>query len=241
MTNIAIVDDEWIFAEELHRYLEEYAKLKDLQFNIVHYTNGEKFLFDYSSDLDIVFMDVDMPKINGFTVAQKLRERDENVILLFCTRFAKYAHKGYEVDAADYILKPVNFDALKIKMNRVMKRVAARAEQEVLLPTNNGMVRTALSGLLYVEVKGHNIVYHMDSGEMSFYGTLKEIEKILPDSSFYRCNNCYLVNLRNVVRIDGDVVCVGNEKLQISRPRKKQFMSALHDYILFRTRRGADR
>lgn len=232
MLNIAIVEDEWQCAEDLENCLKTYSAEYGTEFNIRRYSRGAEFLFNSRSGFDIVFMDVEMPGMNGFQIAGELRKEDPYVIIIFVTYLAKYAHKGYEVDAMDYIVKPVKYETLRLKITKAIARARQKQETELLLPTREGMVKVSLSHLAYIEIEGHDITYHMETGDYSYYGTLKMIEKLLPPGQFCRCNYGYLVNLKCVSRIEGDEVIVGNHRLPMSRPRKKEFIEALHRFFM---------
>lgn len=230
MYKIAIVEDEFESVESLKSCLEEYTAEYGIQFNIVHFKNGLNFIEEYKPDFDIVFMDINMPQMNGLNVAKGLRKIDSTVTLIFVTVLAKYAIRGYEVDALDYILKPVNYNSLKIKIDRALARCLANQKKVVMLSSQDGDVRMELSEINYVEIDNHDIYYHTSRGVIKAYGTMRAIEKILPSSQFFRCNRCYLVNLNNVTRLRDNYVYVGNEKVLISRPRKKLFLNALRDF-----------
>lgn len=232
MINIAIVEDEWQCAEELQQQLLTYSEEYGVEFNITRFSRGEEFLFKYRNSFDIVFMDVDMPEMNGFVTAKKLRGIDADVVLMFITYLAKYACKGYEVDALDYIVKPVKYTTLRLKIDKAISKAKKRVQQEVLLSTKTGLLRLPLTELLYIEINGHNIEYHTVQGTFEYYGTLKSVESKLPENQFCRCNNNYLVNLRCVSRIEGDYVIIGAERLAMSRPRKAKFIEALHKFIM---------
>lgn len=229
--NIAIVEDETECVDKLKECLEEYSIEKNIKFNITVFNNGSEFIFNYNRNIDIIFMDVQMPKMNGFVTAKELRKIDEEVVLVFVTHLSKYAYKGYEVSALDYVLKPVNYAAFKLKIDRAIMRCEASKLKQVMLPTTEGAVRVSIKNIFYVEIDKHNILYHTAQGEYHAYGTLKQIEKILPNG-FSRCNSCYLVNLRCVTKMQSDDVYIGDIKLSISRSRKKEFVKALYDYIM---------
>lgn len=229
--NVAIVEDETECVGKLKECLEEYSQEFNIQFNITTFNNGSEFMFNYSKNADIVFMDVQMPKMNGFVTAKELRKIDEDVVLVFVTHLSKYAYRGYEVDALDYILKPVNYPALKLKIDKAITRCKLRKTREVMLPTTEGDIRVSIKDIFYVEIEKHNIIYHTAQGCYNEYGTLKQVEKILA-KEFSRCSSCYLVNLRCVSKIQGDDVYIGDIKLPISRSRKKEFVKALHDHIM---------
>ena len=232
MYKIAIVEDEWESAENLTECFEKYTEEYGVEFNITHFKNGFNFLDEYTPDYDIVFMDVDMPKMNGLNTAKKLRAIDTSVVLVFVTFLAKYAINGYEVGALDYVLKPVNYNTFKIKIDRAIGSCASKAREEALLPTLGGTMRIELYKLNYIEISNHDIVYHTQDGEIRAYGTMRAIEKLLPEKQFCKCNRCYLVNLRNVTRIDGGTVSVGGDILAVSRPRRQAFLDALHEYSI---------
>lgn len=232
MYKIALVDDEFESSEQLSRCIEEYAKEYGVLFKISRFKNGISFLEDYSPEYDIVFLDVDMPMMNGLEVAGKLREIDSTVVLVFVTFLAKYATRGYKYDALDYIVKPVKYAAFRITMDRALQRCARKKRATVMLSSSEGDICMELNCLSFVEITNHNITYHTTRGNFTAYGTMRSIEKLLPPKQFYKCNRCYLVNLRSVTRIQGSTVFVGGEELEISRSRKQEFLAALHEYNL---------
>lgn len=232
MYNIAIVEDEWECFQNLKECLEKYTEEYGVAFKIDRFSNGIDFISDYRANFDIVFMDVDMPGMNGFATAKKLREMDSSVVLIFVTFLAKYAIKGYEVSAMDYVVKPVNYAAFKMKIERAIDVCRKNRGQETVLKIREGVARIPLKDLIYVEIAGHDIVYHTTHGDYSAYGTLKAVESALPASMFAQCHSCYLVNLSHVSKIEDNSVFLGNIELAISRPRKKPFLRALYDYSM---------
>lgn len=230
MLNIAIVEDEKAAADNLCACLTRYTKDSGESFNIKVFDNGVKFLTGYQSNFDIVFMDIDMPDMDGLSAARKLRELDGKVVLIFVTNLAQFAIKGYEVDAMDYMLKPLNYPAFALKIKKAIRHCEKNETKEVYVTTGNGEVRFAASSVIFVEINVHHIVYHTESGDYPAYGTMKKVEQSLPAEGFYKCNSCYMVSLRHVSSVNGFTVTVGGHELIISHPRKKQFMEALHRY-----------
>ena len=230
MYKIALVDDEYESADRLAKCFDQYAGEYGVMFNITRFKNGLNFVEDYTPEFDMVFMDVDMPQLNGLDAAERLRQLDPTVVLVFVTFLAKYAIRGYKYDALDYMLKPVNYNAFKITLGRAIQRCSKKEQAEVILPSAEGDIRIELSCLNYVEISNHDITYHTSRGLYKAYGTMRAIEKLLPGKQFSKCNRCYLVNLRSVTRIQGNYVYVGEDQLEISRPRKQEFLDALHEY-----------
>lgn len=230
MYNIAIVEDEKESTDVLEQCLNRYSKEKNVSFRITTFKNGAEFVLKYKPIFDVVFMDVDMPKLNGFEAAKKLREVDSEVVLIFVTMLAKYAIRGYEFDAYDYILKPIVYGSLKIKIGKVLKERKKVGNRDIVLPVGNGFLRIDAFSLDYIEISGHNIIYHTNEGNYETYGSLAVIEKVLPKNLFCRCNRCFLVNLRSVFKIEGDYVVIGENRLFIGRTRKKEFLKAMQKY-----------
>ncbi|MBQ2047787.1 MAG: response regulator transcription factor, partial [Schwartzia sp.] len=182
------------------------------------------------SDYDIVFMDVDLPGMDGFKAAKKLRERDKEVALFFVTYLAQYAIRGYEFDAEDYILKPLKYESFALKLKKVLARIKTDTETSVLIKTTSGEFTFPSSSVIYAEISGHTIIYHTSDGDFEGYGTMKKVEEQLPKDTFFRCNSCYLVNLRYVSGIKGYTCVVGGYELKISHPRRKPFMEKLQEF-----------
>lgn len=231
MIRIAIVEDEVRERAHLRDCLAYMAEKERLEFDIVEFGSGEAFLGGYQPVYDIVLMDIELPGINGMETAKALRRLDSFVLLVFVTNMVQYAVSGYEVDALNYILKPVNRFDFALKMNKAISRTAKRTEESVQIRAGKDLYMLPVAAIRYLEVDGHYIVYHTTEGDYSEYITLKEAEKKLDKPYFVRCNRCYLVNLKYVAAVRDDVVQVGRDELLISRPQKKAFLNALAVFI----------
>lgn len=230
MLKVAIVEDEHKAAETLKSFFERYAAESGTEFQITEFPNAVVFLSGYRSGFDIVCMDIEMPHMNGMEAARKLREIDRQVVLIFVTNLSQYAIAGYEVEAMSYILKPMKYSGFKFTIKKALARCAQQSGNEIEIMGKGALIRLAVSAIRYVEIHDHSIVYHTEQGDYESYGTMKKVEHLLPPKQFFRCNSCYLVNLEHVKKIEGNNVWVGGEILQISRPRRKGFLEALHDY-----------
>lgn len=227
MINIAIVEDESTAAEILNSYLIQYEEKYHLQFQITIFTDALKFLENYCEIYDIIFMDIELPYFNGMDAAEKLRKIDKRVLLIFVTNLAKYAQKGYEVDALDFIIKPINYLDFSLKMKKALDVMSINANTEFTIKLTNGFHRIALNKLLYVEVVGHRLIFHLVSETIESNGPLMHIEKQLKGRGFLRCSHCFLVNLKHIIYVKKNILKVGNAELQISRPKRKEFIAGL--------------
>lgn len=231
MFTVAIVEDEKQAADLLASYLERYGSENEISFNVVHYSDAEAFLTDFRCQFDMVFMDIEMPCIDGMNAAHRLRKIDDMVALVFVTNLARYAINGYEVEALDYVLKPLSYEAFSLKIRKIISYCEKLDNNSILLTFKNNVRRLKLNDIYYVEINAHNIVFHTSQGEIQSYGTLKELRDKLENKNFALCNRCYLVNLRYVKLIDGYSVIVGGDELQISRPQKKEFSEAMKRFF----------
>ena len=126
MFKIAIVEDQEETRESLNRFVRQYAQEQGLQVEISLITDGAEIAEHYTPGFDIIFMDVEMPRLDGFGAAEAIRAVDTDVVLVFVTNMAQYAIRGYEVDALDYVLKPVNYYQFCTKLSRAIQRVQRR-------------------------------------------------------------------------------------------------------------------
>ena len=117
---VVIVEDEVVYLDALKDMLSSYEKEKEVAFNITAYRDIETFLAEYRKCYDIVFMDIELPGMNGMDGARRLREADSSVVLIFVTNMAQFAVQGYEVNALDYILKPVTYKNFSVKLDRAL-------------------------------------------------------------------------------------------------------------------------
>lgn len=226
MYRIAIVEDQAGDERRLVSLLEQYAREENQQFSLTVFHSAMAFLEDYTHHFELVFMDIRLPGLDGMEAAHELRRLDHAVALVFLTSLAQYAVESYEVDAADYILKPVTAAALRLKLPRILAR-CSQAQAEVVIRSEEGTLRLKANELRFVEIYDHHIHFDTAGGVRRAYGTLKEIERALPDG-FFRVNNQTIVNLGCVTRVEGESVTVAGRVFPISRGRRKEFLSALN-------------
>lgn len=232
MIKIAICEDREDSAALLLAHLDRYAAKHGEEFSYTRFPNGLVFIEEYRAEYDVVFMDIDMPIMNGMEAAKRLRERDPYVPLVFITDLRQFALKGYEVEALDYLVKPVAYPAFEAMMARVRKNLAKKQGESLVLQTSQGAVKVKIEDILYLEVAHHYVIYHTVAGEISFFGSLSEEEKRLPAELFIRCNSCFLVNLSRVTKVqDGEAHLGAVCRLPISRNKKAAFMEKLLEYM----------
>lgn len=230
MTNCAVIDDESSERALLITHLSAFSNEFNVQFSYSEYSNAISFLTDLQngSQHDIVFLDIDMPHMDGISAARKLREGNSVTPIIFITNMAQYALKGYAVNATDFMLKPVAYRDLCQTMHRALDCVRRIPKQAVRLKTATGVLYLYPSQIYYVEIANHRIVYHTEKGNVQGYGTMKKVIEELPFPCFASCHTSYYVNMQYVTEVQNLAVVVHGEALPISRPKKAAFMRALN-------------
>lgn len=231
MYHIAIVEDEKEFSHQLQEFLVQYGKEYEMEFQISVFQDGAEILEEYQPKYDVILLDIEMPKVNGMETAEKIRETDEDVVLMFITNMASYAIRGYSVGALDFVMKPINYYTFSTKMTRALKRVQKKTLMPIVLNLPDGVKKLEAKQIYFVEVQNRMLHYHTEEGEYVLRGTLQSAEEMLSDYPFIRCNHWYIVNLMHVSEVKKNIAVVEGYELEISRRNKAAFLKALTEYM----------
>lgn len=231
MYRIAIVEDEKEFQEQLQEYLKQYEKENGLSFRISVFEDGEDVAKDYHGEYDMILLDIEMPKMNGMDAAERIREQDEDVVLMFITNMAQYAIRGYSVGALDFVMKPITYYTFALKMTRALKRVQRKVQAPIVLHLPEGIKSLEVKQIYYVEVQNRMLHYYTDEGEIVVRGTLQSVEEMLKPYAFAKCNHWYIVNLMHVKEVNKNTAIVGPHHIEISRRNKTSFLKALTEHM----------
>lgn len=232
MRKVAIIDDEQASRQHLANHILRYMDERKEHLELVQFQSGVQFLECYAHDFELVFLDIEMPGMDGMETARELRKMDEDVCIIFVTNLARYALHGYEVNAFDFLVKPVPYAGFAVRFERALRHIGRlREEKAVVLQFDGVMKKIGLSEITYIESAGAYLIYHTSSGPCRVRGALKTAEEELAADGFLRCNHGYLVNLRYVTDVADDIVTVGGDRLKISRHKKKEFIVGLTGYL----------
>ena len=231
MVRVAIVEDDQSWARQLRQYIDDYGRESGKAFDVVLYEDGEDLVGAYHAQFDIILLDVQMRFLDGMTTAELIRKTDPEVVIIFITNMAQYAIRGYEVDAMDYMLKPVSYATFAQRMGRALGRLRRRVRTFITIPIKGGAMKLAVEDILYVESQGHRLIYYTKNGHHVSTGTIKEAEEKLEGMHFFRSNKGYLLNLEHVDGVQDSCALVDGKQLLISRSRKGPFLEALARYM----------
>ncbi|TFD83525.1 response regulator transcription factor [Cryobacterium lactosi] len=231
MLNVAIVDDDASAVELLRASLSTYSARTGENFEITAFPEATRFLDGYRARFDIVFMDIEMPTMDGMTAAAHLRAVDAQVALIFVTNIVQLAAKGYEVDALDYIIKPFAYPDFERKLRRAV-RACQHFTGALVVAQQGGTRRVLLRDIQFIEVRGHSLLLHTEDGIIHGSGTLQDTERKLSGEGFLRCSKAYLVNQKHVTVVKGMILTMSSgERLSIGRSYRKTFMSELAEFL----------
>ncbi len=228
---VAIVDDIELYRENLKEYLRCCSVKYSLDIEIDCYEDGIEILDKKEIVYDIIYFDIKMNFVDGMEAAKEIRKRDKYVIIVFCTNYVQYAIDGYSVSASDFLIKPVTEFAFDEHFKKLLPKFNNVDEKYLIVKTKIGMKKVKYSKIIYFESDGHYVNIICKDEKISFLSSLKKLEGELDNSSFFRCNSCYIVNLAYVEVVVDNFVTVGGHKLQFSRSKRKGFMEALTNYI----------
>lgn len=229
MILVAIVEDNEDSISGLKNLLKAVQKeLNDL-IEVETFSNGLDFIESYEPKYDLVFMDIDMPLMNGIEASKKLREKDNDVELIFTTALSQYALFGYDVNASAYLVKPFTEDRKSIE--RIKKVISRKMEEEknfYVFTKDKSASKVLYNHITYVESFNHYCVFHTNTGE-TFRRTcsMKSVEEELSPHGFLRSDNSYLINPLYALKWEKDTIDINGDLIPVSRSRRKEFFEKL--------------
>lgn len=228
----AIIEDDAAQASILQEYLLSLKK-GGLSFELSVFRSAEDFLAVFSPGaFQIIFMDIQLPRMDGISAAGRVRITGDDVVIVFITSAPQFAIHGYEVNAKDYILKPLIYDSFVRKMDRLLSSIKRPPERLISISANGTDPQMiSAESLIFVEVFGHKLIYHCKDKDIEVYGKISDAEEMLKSYNFLRCNRNAVINPRFIDHIQGNVIRMGEHELIISSPRKKEFLKELNDWI----------
>lgn len=231
MIHIAICDDEKSFVNDLRRQLEQYGKERGEEIRIMVCYDGSELIEKYDASLDLIFLDIQMDRVNGLKAAERIRQIDREVGIIFLTTLTRYGLEGYKYQAVNYIIKPMKYARLKAEMDRWMMRRPQKESPSLVIANDTGKYRIRLKELKFVETFNRNLLIHTEGENILCYQSMKEMERELSGREFVRCHTSYIVNLSYVKGVKKlEIELTEGEKIPVSQPRRKEFMEKLTEY-----------
>lgn len=199
---------------------------------IKSFTVGEKLLDCVEKErFDIVFLDVDIPEINGLELGRRIKEISPDTFLIFVTSYPQYAIEAYDCEAFNYLLKPLD----KQKAHRVIDRIEkklADTNKYYIIKIKSESIRIPIRDIYYIECYKKHVIYHLKDTTFDTLGKLSEVYADLKDYGFYRVHQGYVVNMDKIKRIDNySAILENGENVMISVRKKTDTMLAYSNFI----------
>lgn len=239
---IAIVEDETPHAQLLQRHIESWRARQGLGEVLVrHFCHASAFLFEWEEEsYDMIFLDIQMPGINGMETARKIRETDGGVKLVFTTGITDYLQEGYEVDAIRYLLKPITQEKVWQCLDKLLQE--PEVPPPLVFQTPEGVVKVSEQDIAYLEAQGHYTVCHLQPGreaEADAKGRelqLRESFNVLCDRfcrrPFIRCHRSYLCHIGHIHRVERtEIILEGGGRVPVSRRMYEPVVKAFIAYF----------
>lgn len=231
MIKAAVCDDEPYMLDHAALQLLRYMESRGIPHRLSRFQSGRE-LIESGLDFDLLLLDIQMDEPNGMAAARLLRTRGFDGLIIFMTVLREQVFDAFEVDAFDYLLKPIGEDRFLRTMDRAFATLERRRRKNVTIQCGNTFRVISLDEIIFCEVLGRKVYLHMRSGEIAdYYGTLEELEQNV-DSRFFRCHRSYLVNLDCVQGAKaGEIVLPDGGHIPVSRLREKELIQSLLSHM----------
>jgi len=229
--NCLIVDDETLAQELIETYL---AKISNVHIVAKCHTAMEASQVLNDHDIDIMFLDIEMPDLTGIELLKSLNMAPYTI---FTTAYSEYALESYDLNVVDYLLKPVRFDRFFKAINKVMTLLQENESKDIpkqkdrinddyiFVKSDYKAVKIHFKEIVYVESMQKYVKFHLADKQVVTLMSLSSLEKVLPSTDFFRCQKSFIVNLSKIEEIDGNRLVVGaGLKIPISKILKQELI-----------------
>jgi DNA-binding LytR/AlgR family response regulator len=225
-----IIDDEPIARKVLQEYIEEIDFL-ELMGQAENPLKAMSIL--NMVDVDILLLDINMPKINGIDFLKSSRS---NASVIITTAYADYAVESYGLDVLDYLVKPIGFDRFLKACNKAreaaeLKRLGAvqpqRPDDHFFVKSNSQIEKVFYNDLLFAEAMLNYVMLYTTTRKIMVYVTIKSLEEQLPADQFIKVHKSFIVNIAKVKSIEGNVLDIGTEKITISQSLREKVVAEI--------------
>ena len=226
--NCIIVDDEPVARKGMKSLIEQVSQL-ELAGSFNSAIAASAFMNEHT--VDLIFLDIQMCAMDGLRAAEQIRKLDSKVAIIFLTTLTQYGLEGYQYQATNYIIKPLQYIRLKAEMDKFLARRQTEPDPFLLIVNDTGKYKVFLRDLRYIETFNRNLLCHTEQENILSYKSMKEMESTLQGQGFARCHTSYLVNLFFVKGVKKlEITLVTGETIPISQPKRKEFMERLTEY-----------
>ncbi len=231
MIRIAVCDDEKSMSDQIRKMVSDFFRAKNREVSIRQFLSGEELL-RYDKPIDVLFLDIQMEGTDGMETARRLRERGFRGTLIFVTVLREMVFSAFDVQAYDYLVKPVRREALERTMERLLASLQNASETGLLVRKGYDSRIIPLTDIVFCESIDRKIYLHLVSSEVvDYYERIENLESKL-GSSFFRCHRSYLIHLKYLKSYqNGTAYMEGGRQIPVSRLRGREFSEVILQYM----------
>jgi DNA-binding LytR/AlgR family response regulator len=235
MLNVLIVDDEPLALDIIETFVARIDDLKLIR-RCSNAIEAKEALEEHH--IDLMFLDIQMPQITGI---EFLKSLEKPPMVIFTTAYSNYAIESYDLNALDYLLKPISFDRFQKAVSKAVEQhqlhkedaVAAAPEEvdHIYVKSDKKLMRVKYSDMIYIEGLKDYVIIRMDVGRIITLQTMKSLEEKLPRNKFRRVHRSYIVAVDKILSIEGNMIEVLEKGLKKLIPIGKNYRDELLDLI----------
>ena len=231
MLTIAVCDDEIIACCNIAGKIKDFLAEMKIPCIIRQFNSGQELLQAQES-FDIIFLDIIMHNPNGMKTARILKQNTPNAILVFVSSSREYVFDAYDVEAFQYLLKPIEDKKLKSVLQKAVRKTQVHSREFLIISRERQKRKLYLDDIYYFEIRGRKIDIHGTGGILTYYGQIGVLESSLEGKGFFRCHKSYLINLEYVDTYNTQEVVLDNgAKIVIAKRRYEDFTKELLTYM----------
>ncbi len=231
MLHIAVCDDEKYMSDKIRMMVSDFFCRKNMDIEILQFSSGKELL-KYDGIIDILFLDIQMKDIDGMETARKMRSRKFKGVVIFITVLKEMVFRSFEVQAFDYLVKPIEPSHFEKTMERLLVSMKNAGESSLLVQKGYESSIILFDDIVYCEIIDRKVYLHLASSEIvDFYDRIEKLETKL-DSRFFRCHRSYLINLQYLKSYKNKTAYMADGKeIPVSRLRSREFSNVILQYM----------
>ncbi len=228
---IATCDDEREYCDQVEFFVTRLGEELQMKLQCDKYTSGADLLKNNFQKYKIIFLDIDMKSENGLEIAEKIRESNSKIEIIFLTALIQYAVDGYKVRAYRFLVKPMEYDDFVFQVKGLFLRLGQLEKNNLLVKREGQDYMVKIEDLLYIEVLNHDLTYHCTKNDITAPGIMRKVEIHLKEHCFVRIHNSFIVNMKFIARVQSQLLTLTDgTELPLARSKKDTFRRAYLDF-----------
>lgn len=226
---IALCDDDENVRSTLANLAARFSRETGAPLNTYAFEDGESLLRSNTADYDVLFLDIQMPGLDGMQTARRLRSFNRDIRLVFVTDYEQYAIEGYEVQAFRFLKKPIRYEQFFEIMSKTIEGIR-QDRSRFSIKNRSGVHYVRSSHILYAETFRRHTLLHTAEEDIECSLSMSSLENEL-GTQFFRCHTAYLVNLKHVQHVaSAEILLANRERIPLSKHRRAAFLQAAMNY-----------